>query len=803
VRRALAIVREHPRHLVLGALVAGLLGAPASELAVLPAAAALAVLASGPRVAVLATAALVAGALIADARLRALDAGELSTATGRPIEARAVVLEPIRERPVGPAAARIRLLDGLGAGEQAVLRIRTSAYGAAERDTAGAAATSRGVAAAASGGGADAPGASGGEGVWPEVGDIVHVRGRVEPLGRFDAYQRRRNAHAAIAGAAVIGTGTRRGGAAGVLDGARRRAEAGLASRLEPPEAALLRGMVLGEDEQLTEKVRDEFQRSGLAHILAVSGQNVMLLAVLVLAACALTGVPLRARLLLAAAVIVAYVPLAGGGPSIQRAGVMGVAGLVAALAGRPARRWYALLLAAAATLALNPRAAGEPGWQLSFAAVAALLLGTKPLRDALARSMPEPVAEAAAITIAATVGTAPLMALHFEQVSLASLPANLLAAPAIAPIMWLGVLAAAAAQIAAPLAAPFSALTAPLLVYVQNVAHATAATPLSVVEIHAPPAAIVAGWVAALAAIALGVRYRRRLRALAPKTRSVRRLVTALAAAATALLVLAGGIDGRGAGAAAPGPSELVVSFLDIGQGDATLIQLGAISVLVDTGPPDGPILERLEESGIKRLDALLITHAEADHEGAAPAVIRRYAPRLVVDGGAGWPTAVQRLLPTALAAARGRQMTPRAGQTITVGSLRFKVLWPPPPRPGERLTGNPNDRAVVARLTAHGFSMLLAADAESNVTAPLDLEPVDVLKVAHHGSADPGLPALLERLKPRIAAIEVGRRNTFGHPTPSTLAALSRAVPTVVRTDRDGTIRLHVLRGRMWIRR
>ena len=106
-----------------------------------------------------------------------------------------------------------------------------------------------------------------------------------------------------------------------------------------------------------------------------------MLLVVLVLGACALTGVPLRARLVLAAAVVAVYVPLAGGGPSIQRAGVMGVAGLVAALAGRPARRWYALLLAAAATLVLNPRAAGEPGWQLSFAAVVALLVGAEAAR--------------------------------------------------------------------------------------------------------------------------------------------------------------------------------------------------------------------------------------------------------------------------------------------------------------------------------------------------------------------------------------------------------------------------------------
>jgi competence protein ComEC len=197
------------------------------------------------------------------------------------------------------------------------------------------------------------------------------------------------------------------------------------------------------------------------------------------------------------------------------------------------------------------------------------------------------------------------------------------------------------------------------------------------------------------------------------------------------------------------------------------------------------------------------VLTHAEADHEGAAAAVMTRYKPRFVVDGGSGWNTAVQRMLPTAVAAARGRQLAPVAGQVIAIGGLRFEVLWPPALRPGERLDGNPNDRAVVARLQAGGFSMLLSADAESNVTAPLALDPVDVLKVAHHGSADPGLPALLKRLRPRVAAIEVGRGNSYGHPTASTLAALKRAVPTVLRTDRDGTVRLHALGGRLWVQR
>ena len=185
----------------------------------------------------------------------------------------------------------------------------------------------------------------------------------------------------------------------------------------------------------------------------------------------------------------------------------MGIAGLVAALAGRPGQRWYALLLAAAVTLALNPRAPEEPGWQLSFVAVAALLAGAPPLRAAFARRMPGPVADVAAITTAATLGTAPLMALHFQQVSLAALPANLLAAPAIAPVMWLGVLASTVAQVTPALAAPFTALTGPLLVYIQQVAHHTAGLPLATIEVQAGLPVILAAWAALVGAVAIGLR--------------------------------------------------------------------------------------------------------------------------------------------------------------------------------------------------------------------------------------------------------------------------------------------------------
>jgi competence protein ComEC len=260
------------------------------------------------------------------------------------------------------------------------------------------------------------------------------------------------------------------------------------------------------------------------------------------------------------------------------------------------------------------------------------------------------------------------------------------------------------------------------------------------------------------------------------------------------------------GAGAPRP-PADLTVSFLDVGQGDATLIQYGSAAVLVDTGPPDGPILTRLRAAGVRRLDLLVATHAALDHDGAAAAVLGALPVGLVLDGEEATATRAPGPFgaPPApaiaqLAAVRHvRRIASDAGQVLRVGPVELRVLWPhrdPAAPPG----AEPNDRATVILLRDGDFDMLLTADAESNVTAALELPVVDALKVAHHGSDDPGLPGLLRRLRPGVAVVEVGRNNTYGHPTPATLAAL-RGVPVLRRTDRDGTVRLAVRDGRMAI--
>ncbi|MDP2711648.1 MAG: ComEC/Rec2 family competence protein, partial [Solirubrobacteraceae bacterium] len=626
---------------------------------------------------------------------------------------------------------------------------------------------------------------------WPasaaRPGTILQIGGRLARLGPHDAHERRRGAHAALLAATIRSTGEHRGGLLGALDGVRTRTERALSDGVPAPQGALGRGMVLGQDGALTDDVREDFRITGLAHLVAASGANVVLLATLVLAFGAALGLGLSARLWLAVALVAAYVPLAGAGPSIQRAGVMGIASLVAALAGRPSSRWYALLLAAALTLAYNPRSAEDPGWQLSFAAVLALLALMSRLRRRLTRAgVPRALAEVLAMTIAATLGTAPLIALHFERLSLVSLAANVLAAPAVAPVMWLGTIAGALGQIAPELASPVAVLAALPLGYLTWLAEHAAQMPYAELVVPSPGALGVIGIYAAAAALALAWR-----RLPGAHRRRACRLLGVAAVAGIAVVVLhAGGTPGA--------PRDLTISFLDVGQGDATLIQHRATAVLVDTGPPDGPVLARLRAAGVKRLDVLVLTHDALDHGGAAAAVLDALPVGLVLDGEEATPRAKARGL---AAARRIRRLASDAGQVLRAGSLELRVLWPrrtPAATPG----ADPNDRSTVLHVRHGSFDLLLTGDAESDVLGGLSLPVVEALKVAHHGSDDPGLPALLRRLRPQAAVIPVGARNGYGHPTPSTLAALrDAAVPIVRRTDRDGTVRLTVRDGQIHV--
>jgi competence protein ComEC len=736
--------RGHPRHVVLALLVAGLLlgGRAPDSIVVVGALATAATAMRRPAIAVALAMVLIGGAYVGQARTASLEATRL--AIGHDVQGEATVLAAPRPDAYGGARALIRWR-----GEPVLLRIPSWWHHA-----------------------------------LPAVGDIVDVSGTLRPP---DLAASAVHAHATLRASDLRATGRHRGGPLGAVDAIRRRAERVLGAHLPPGEAALARGMVLGDDSGMPDDLRDAFTAASLSHLTAASGQNIALLAALALGLGVALGIGIRARWALVLALIMVYVPLAGGGPSIQRAGVMGAATIVAALAGRPASRWYGLLLAAAVTLLLDPRSAGDPGWQLSFAAVAGIaLLAPRAAERLHGLGLPRAVAETVGVTLAATLSTAPLIALHFERASLVGLPANVIAAPAVAPIMWLGMAEAAVAQVAPGVAAPLTYATAPLLGFLTGVARTAAAAPAAQVAL---PLGLLT-LLCALGAAAI-LRGRPAQEGGPPRRRLRLRIAVALAgAAATALALLLA----RTSTLAPPPAGDLRITALDIGQGDATLLQAGGHAVLVDAGPPGTPIVAELRHAGVTRLDALVVTHPQADHDGGAPAVLNAVPTALLLDGRGGDRSPTSTAIDRPLQQHATRTIPAQQGEQLTAGPLTLDVLWPPA-EPAADPGDDPNERAIVAVATAYGSTALLTADAESDVLAPLDLPVVDVLKVSHHGSDDPGLADVLTRLRPQIALIEVGAHNTYGHPTPTTLTTLHETVPRTLRTDQDGTTRIDLV--------
>lgn len=722
-----------PRRIVLAAVAIGLaLSAHAGAL--VPALCALGLALCGvrvlglrPVVAVAAVTALAGGVAAGDARLAALTRTKLAPG---PVTTDATVLEQPRPDAVGPGRHALTSVGGepvlLRAGRFASLPVGTG------------------------------------------PGVIVRVTGT---LRRPDRAAAARHAHATLAARRIEPTGRHRGGATGFIDGVRRRAQRALERPLPAATGALLSGMVLGQDGELPRDLADAMRAASLSHLTAASGQNVALLVALAVGAGIALGFGVRGRRLLAFGLIALYVPLAGAGPPIVRAAVMGTAAIAAASAGRPSSRLDALLPAVAVTLAIDPRATGDLGWQLSFAATGAIALFAQPLAQRLGR-LPRPAAAAAAVTVAATLATAPILALRTGQSSLVAIPANLTAVIAVAPVMVLGFGAALIGQLSAAAAAPLAWLAGTGAAFVAAAGRFWGTSSAAGIRIE-PVLVIVA---CALAAMALLGRPSRRARPV-------------LVVAAAALLVVAALTASNGGRSTAPplAPGTLRVTGLDVGQGDATLLQAGGATVLVDTGPPGTDLVAQLRAAGAERIDLLVLTHPQLDHIGAAAALLRSIPVAAVLDGRDGdprWRGLDRRL-------ARARIIGAAAGTGLRIGPIAIDELWPP--RAPSEAGGDPNDRAIVLVAGAFGRHVLLTADAESNVLAELPLPAVDVLKVSHHGSSDEGLAQILETLRPRVALIEVGAHNDYGHPSAQALDALAAAhVPVVTRTDRDGIVRI-----------
>jgi len=567
-----------------------------------------------------------------------------------------------------------------------------------------------------------------------------------------------------------------------------RRAILDATGRWSPQSAAIVTAIVIGDRAGLDEHVQQSLQQAGTYHVIAISGGNIAILAGLLLAGFRWAGALGRTAALVSMAVLVAYGGLVGGGASVDRATLMAVLYFAARAADQRSPPLNTLALAAALLVAAQPFSVADPAFILTFGATLAILL-VAPAIPALAPRRLMPAVSLLVASAATEAVLFPAGALFFSRVTFAGLVLNFLAIPLMA-----------VAQIAGMLIVPLALVSVPAAHVAGFVAHLGAAGLVRSAELvrFAPVVAFRVAppswWVVVLYYCALMTLWRS----------SGRRVFSAISAISALIVVFSAiwMLAEPWAWLAARGDGRLHVSFLDVGQGDSTLLRLPhGSTLLVDAGGlvgsssfdiGDRVVAPVLRNAGVHRLDYLVLTHGDPDHIGGAGAIIDEFRPRQIWEG-----VPVPRFEPlSVLQAASANRGLPWAnviaGQRVRVDEVEIAVLHPAPPD-WERQKVR-NDDSVVLELRWRDVSFVLTGDigkaVERTVAERVASAPIRVLKAPHHGSLTSSSPAFLRALHPTLAVFSAGRANHFGHPAPEILDRYRAAGAEILRTDRDGEI-------------
>ena len=617
----------------------------------------------------------------------------------------------------------------------------------------------------------------------PRGGEQVEARGRLAPARPGDDVVATLDARGPPLVLEKPGAVSR---AAERLRDGLRRACAGL-----PPDArGLLPGLVVGDTSAQPAALGEDMKATGLTHLSAVSGTNITIVCGVALAVSRGAGLGRRVRLVTAAAVLAGFVVVARPEPSVLRAAVMGGLGMLALAGARSRAALPALSTAVVVLLVADPWLARSYGFALSVLATTGILLLAAPWSDSLGRWLPRPLAVALAVPLAAQVACAPVVVLLSGQVSLVAIPANMICEPLVAPATVLGLAAAVISPVAPGPALALAHVAGWACTAIAETAHVLAAVPGG--QVAWPGGAFGAVALAAVsvaACVAAGC--------LLPRAGGR----TALVAVAVGGLAVVAAVRVPLPGTAAWPPPAWVIVACDVGQGDALVLATGpGRAVLVDAGPDPDLVDTCLRRLRVRALDTIVLTHFHADHvDGLAGALRGRRAAELVVtlvDDPPAQARAVRELAARAAIPLRAVH----AGERRSVAGVQWLVLGP------ERVIRDgsvPNNASIVLLVQSHGLRLLLLGDVEPAAaravarrlaTAPEGVH-VDVLKVAHHGSAlqDPGL---MSAARPRVALISVGAGNDYGHPGTATLRLLSGAGAAIGRTDLHGD--LAVVAGR-----
>jgi competence protein ComEC len=558
---------------------------------------------------------------------------------------------------------------------------------------------------------------------------------------------------------------------------------------LPADERGLLPGLVVGDVSRLDPALSDDFRAVGLTHLVAVSGTNCSIVAGAVLLLAARLRLGLRARPALAGLALVGFAVLARPSPSVLRASVMGAVGLLALATGTRRAALPALCGAVLVLLALSPELAGSAGFALSVLATGGLLLLAGPWTAALARVLPGRtptwVAGAVAVPAAAQAVCGPVIVALSAQLGLLSVPANLLAAPAVAPATVAGVLAALLAPVCLPAAQAVAWVGYLPSAWMVAVARTGAHLPGATLPWPGGTRGALLLSAASLAALLL-----------LPSVRVRRTLLAGSTGAAVAL---------TGVGALAPAwpPAGWFMVTCDVGQGDAHVLAVGpSTAVVVDAGPDPAGVDGCLRRLHVTRIPVVVLTHLHADHVDGLPGVLRGRQVGLALTGPLEDPPEQHRAVVAQLAAAHVPLTEPGLGEVREVGPLRWQVLAPARVYRGTR--SDPNNSSLVLRVEVGGTRVLLTGDVEPEAQRDLldrgvDLS-ADVLKVPHHGS-DHQEPAFLDAVGAAVTLTSVGRDNSYGHPSAATLGRLMGDGARSFRTDEDGDIALVHREGRLLV--
>ncbi len=578
----------------------------------------------------------------------------------------------------------------------------------------------------------------------------------------------------------------REGGVPLRLFAARRREEARAAFArwiLPGVERGLVQAMVLGDRSGIDAATSEAFRASGTYHVLALSGAQVaMVAALLVFGLRALRAGPWTTACVTASAVGL-YALFVGGDVPVVRASLMASAVLLGRAIDVDTDVANLLGLAALALLVARPSSAGDVGFQLSFGATLGILALAGPLTQGW-RRLPLRVDLAVAASIAAQGVLAPVLASWFHRLAPAAIVLNILAVPLSGAVLLGGLAVLAAQALGASVAAAAGDVAWVAAHALRRCGDLGPLGPWLDLRVPSPTWAAVASWVAGLGLLRRG------------------RRAAGLGLLLVSHLALVAGRPGAADG-------RLHLTVIDVGQGDSLLLRSpSGRALLVDAGgsrdprfdPGERRVAPELWRLGVRRLDAVLVTHAHPDHVGGVPFLLRAFRVGELWEGPAPLRDPFWQGIDERFRAAGAARRSLAAGARLDWDGVRLRVLGPRPPgRPPWRVR---NEDSVVLDVSLGDVHLLLTGDVAGDAEAALVVPQAIVVKVAHHGSRSSSARGFVEAAASRLALVSAGAHNPFGHPHPEVLERYRASGALVLRTDRDGTIEVATDGTRVWVR-